>query len=226
MKEIRTNFYKKNIKIFLRDDADRSVYSEIFEDFDYRIVEESIKKSKNCIVDIGAHIGLFSIYAAVLNPEIGIFCFEPEPQNFSLLKKNIKENRLKNIYPASKAISDRNDICELFLSEDSHNHSLCTPSQNSMQVPASTINRIFQKNKIEKCELLKIDTEGGEYAILESLPRELAEKIDTIYIEYHELNNTPKKNHLINILNKLGYKVSSTPSHYQQNLGFILARKA
>ena len=47
------------------------------------------------IIDIGANMGSFAVYAALTCPNAIIYCFEPEKQNFEILKKNIAINSLE-----------------------------------------------------------------------------------------------------------------------------------
>ena len=99
------DFGGRKLKVNLRSDADQSVFEEIFKDCDYRILDEVIKNASDAIIDVGAHIGLFSLYASVLNPDVPIFAFEPDIDNFLLLKENLKLNNVKNVKAKNLAVS-------------------------------------------------------------------------------------------------------------------------
>ena len=63
-----------------------------------------IVRNGDIVVDIGAHIGYYTlIFARLVGPKGKVFAFEPEPNNFNLLIKNIKINGYKNIIPVQKA---------------------------------------------------------------------------------------------------------------------------
>ncbi|EKE19063.1 MAG: hypothetical protein ACD_9C00154G0002, partial [uncultured bacterium] len=81
-RQLTIQFNKRKLSILLNSDADESVFHEIFTERDYQKIEPHIKNAKTLIVDIGAHIGLFSLYANVLNPNIKILSYEPEENNF------------------------------------------------------------------------------------------------------------------------------------------------
>jgi hypothetical protein len=84
-RRIKTKFQGKELFLALDSEADESVYEEIFVDRDYRLLDEYFKKAK-LIVDIGAHIGLFSLYASVMAPAAKIISYEPEESNYAKLK--------------------------------------------------------------------------------------------------------------------------------------------
>ncbi len=90
-------FNNQKIQFNYRGDDDMSVIEEFFVDKMYRATEDIITKTNNPILDIGAHIGCFSIYARKLNSHSPIIAIEPEPDNFSLLKENLKLNHCGNV---------------------------------------------------------------------------------------------------------------------------------
>lgn len=72
------------------------------EEFETEIFKKEIKKG-DTVLDLGAHIGYYTLLAAKLVGEKGkVFAFEPEPTNFALLKKNIKINNHQNVIPVQK----------------------------------------------------------------------------------------------------------------------------
>src|SRR3989339_2249547 len=91
MQDVR--FQNSYLKLELESDADQSVFREIFLDRDYLMCEDVIKKAK-VILDIGAHIGLFSIYCRCLNNGVKIFSYEPDERNYLILKKNLDINKI------------------------------------------------------------------------------------------------------------------------------------
>jgi len=88
----KINFNHKIIKVILRDEVDLSIFNEIFKFREYRQTEKIIEKAKDAIIDVGAHAGFFSLYAAAFNSNVKIYALEPEPNNFLALNQNIKLN--------------------------------------------------------------------------------------------------------------------------------------
>jgi len=136
IKEIKFN--NRTIKAILNSDADESVFHEIFTERDYQKIEPQIKDARSLIVDIGAHIGLFSLYASALNPNVKILSYEPEEENFKNLKENLKQNRAQNVTAKNLAVAGEEGTTTLYISEDSHNHSL---DQNAKGIRSSQPNR-------------------------------------------------------------------------------------
>ncbi|PIN99120.1 MAG: hypothetical protein COT90_01190, partial [Candidatus Diapherotrites archaeon CG10_big_fil_rev_8_21_14_0_10_31_34] len=78
----------------------------------------------------------------------------------------------------------------------------------SIEVQTTVLKEIFESNKIEKCDLMKIDIEGGEYPLLYDLEESIFSKIKLIAMECHKLDekqNNPKK--LIDFLQKKGFEI-------------------
>ena len=82
----------------------------------------------------------------------------------------------------------------------------------------------MRKKKISSCKLLKLDCEGAEYDIIDSLPTEYLDKIQNMAIEYHLADTKPEliKNLILKIKNA-GFKIKTVP-HYD-DMGFLIARK-
>ncbi len=244
IKEIK--FYKHLLKFRYSSEADLSVIEEIFLDKMYRATEEIIKNLQHPVLDIGAHIGCFSIYASILNPQIKIIALEPEPNNFELLKQNIKINHCQNIivkqyavihyHPersegsrpsrgsSSLAVPQNDDTkATLYLNPDSHNHSTFYQTENSIKVPATTLENLILKNKLNKIGLLKIDIEGAEFQIIKNLEKNIWDKIQYLAIEYHEFENN-KRADLENIIRTHGFSLEHFPNHFDKRFGLFICR--
>lgn len=208
-------YNKVPIKITIRSNADDSVFNEIFTERDYKDLEPIIKNATSQIIDIGGHTGMFAIYARTLNPSVPITTYEPGQENFTTLKENLKQNHIKNVQAKNLAISDKQGQATLYLSEDSHNHSLTKKTDKTQVTQTTTLARIIKT----QTDLVKIDAEGAEFEIIESAPLETLRLIKTIYIEYHRSDPTP----LTQKLQKAGFRTKTAPSHYDKTMGFILA---
>lgn len=221
----KTKLNGRELTLELRDEADESVFREIFLDKDYRTVDQIIITAKHPILDIGAHAGLFSLYAATLNPHTTIHAFEPEEKNYQQLKDHLKNNGIKNVQTKRNAVSSKEGEQKLNVSPDSHNHSLLTiDDQTTTQtVTTTTLEKFLAKNNIAKISLAKIDCEGAEFEIILNSPDEVLKKIDNFYIEYHIMTPEMQPQKIIQKLQKLGYKTKISPSSYSKNLGMILA---
>lgn len=224
MKE-EINFINRKLIFDIRSDADQSVLNEIFGDREYRIVEDVIKKASHEIIDVGAHIGVFSIYASVLNPNVKIFAFEPEEANVALLKGNLKLNNIQNVVVRGVAVGAEDGLKDFFVSADSHNHSFfdVNGSLKKIKVQVQSFGKILQKAEI--VDLVKMDSEGAEFEILNSLSAEDFAKVRAFYIEYHEYSPEMKAEELIKLIQRNGFKTKSVSSRYDKRMGFIFAER-
>ena len=176
------------------------------------------------VIDIGAHIGLFSLLVSQRCKTGKILSFEPVRENFDLLVSNLKLNHIENVLPFNMAISKNLDKLNLFLNDDQSAHSIFPKSSESISVESTSLQKIFEENKISSCKLLKLDCEGAEYEIIDSLPSEYLNKIQNIVMEYHSADTKPElvKNLILKIKNA-GFKIKTRPHH--DDMGFLIARK-
>jgi len=176
------------------------------------------------IIEIGAHIGLFSLFAWQHCKNGKIYCFEPVKENHDILLSNLQLNEIKNITPVNSAVSKEESTVTIFLSQDEAGHSMYSPTSKSFQVRSTSLKKIIDDNKIERCDFIKIDCEGAEYEIINSLPLDYFQKIKKIIIEYHFADTKPELlDNLIKKLESLSYKVS-TKSLFK-DIGFLYALK-
>jgi len=212
----------------IRNEGDEAVANEVFRDREYSPCDEVIKNAKHAIIDIGGHAGFFALYAATINPNVSIYSFEPHNENYKMLKENLKQNRIKSVRPKNLAIANKIGEVELILSQEDLNHSIVHAIETvneTQKVGCTTLEKIMQKNDLKKVELLKIDCEGAEFQILRSTPQSSFDKIQHIFLEYHDW--TPNENHreLKSFLEKMGYKVKDYPNHKMKELGFLWCKK-
>lgn len=208
--------------------ADISMAYECILRDDYGL--HSLNICKGHIIDIGAHIGSFSLAAAKRFPKAEILCFEPSPANYSILKENIRINRLNNIRAFNKAVcSDEKEISIFLNPINSAANSIYAAKGIEVKVPSVSLKKIFSGNKIKKCAFAKIDCEGAEYDILLNAPREILEKIEHMMIEYHEpgyfgiTKRGHNTNNLIRKLEEAGFECRlKKMKHYQ---GVLIAKR-
>jgi len=104
------------------------------------------------------------------------------------------------------------------------NSSTTRKGPNSLSVDCVNLETILRTNNIDRCALLKIDTEGAEYDMLYNADKELFTKIYRISIEYH---NDKKNNgsQLESYLQELDYKTVRQTTKRNPNIGYIYAIK-
>lgn len=210
--------------------GDIDILIEILIEDQYQI--NNILKSNYKIVDIGGHVGFFSIFASrIIGKKGKIYVFEPFKPNFDQLMNNIKLNKIKNIIAHNIAISGIEREVNFFISKQNVGaHSLIKGITNEhIKVKSTTLKKIFQENNLEKIDLLKIDCEGCEYEILLRSPKNILKKIDTIILEQHITSNTEKyrAKSIIEYLRLEGFSVKILKEIYYEKEGnfFIVLAK-
>ena len=87
---------RNGLTIILRSGtSDRCVFNDLWLERAYDLPGLQYEKYRS-IIDIGAHIGLYALFAADASPKAQIYAFEPESENFALLQKNIDNNHLSD----------------------------------------------------------------------------------------------------------------------------------
>ncbi|MEM2046085.1 MAG: FkbM family methyltransferase [Candidatus Bathyarchaeia archaeon] len=149
--------------LFIREEDIDILYS-IFYRKDYLFQEMAVARP-SVIIDLGAHIGLASIFFNTLFPNARIYCFEPDPLNFQLLEKNT--SFFDNLALYQVAIGGSTG--ETILYSDSERHALSTirtkydRKASQIQVKIRTLDEVLAE--IGNVDLLKFDVEGSEYEI-------------------------------------------------------------
>lgn len=179
----------KNIKI-RRDSTDLMALTHVWLIEEYKYPGFEIKEN-DIIIDVGAHIGLFTLYASQFCNSGKIFSYEPMKENYKLLVDNVNGNNLDNIRTFNFAVSNSETI-KLYINDDESGHSMFSKSSDFTTVDSISLKKIFDENRIEYCDFLKLDCEGAEYEIIESLPTEYFKKIKKIIIEYHMADSHPE----------------------------------
>lgn len=143
----------------------------IFEDHEYGIPPHFVAAGSLTIVDIGANVGLFALYMKNLRRDSDIYCFEPVPQTVALLRQNIKHQERIAIYPY--ALSNRCGTAAIHLhAANSGENSLKFNKAGGGQtakVQVMDAATALRQIGLTYIDILKIDTEGCEVEILESL---------------------------------------------------------
>ena len=210
--------------------VDEIFYSQAYTPRINRKLDFKIKPA-DIVIDIGANVGIFSIFAANMACKGKIYSFEPVKDNYNKLKYHIKLNGFKNIVIENKGVSDKRKKAKIYLiDENIGGHSMNKNKFDLLgetekrlgveMIDCITLKEIFDKYKIKKCDFLKIDCEGEEFKILHALPRNYFKRIGKISLEFHSPVIDEMK--LAKHLHKQGFSV--TISNFGEKLGMIFAK--
>jgi FkbM family methyltransferase len=142
----------------------------IYEPMGTEIAKKDIKPG-DVVIDIGANIGYYTlIFARLVGEEGRVFAFEPEPGNFSLLKKNIEINGYKNVILVKKAVSNETGKTRLYLSKsDNVNHRIydSQDGRSCIEIESIRLDDYFSDNN--KIDFIKMDIQGAEGKALQGM---------------------------------------------------------
>ncbi len=175
------------------------------------------------VVDVGANIGTTVLPLAVKFPKAKFYAIEPHPLPASRFIKNCELNQINNVTLISTAIGSDDKLAQIYsCPNNSGGHrltgfkgredieKLAKASFEPIIVPVKSLNSILSNFEIEHCDLLKIDTEGYEFFVLESLGDRLhPNSIKYIITEYgpEALRKIGKSGwDLVSLALKKGYK--------------------
>lgn len=200
-----------------------ALYKEVFYKDVYRLRADPLPPAAT-VVDIGANIGLFALYAASAQRAARVFAFEPFPASFALLERNAARNRLPAIVPVPLAVAGGAGVRQLHLQGRHGVHSLFGTAGAAVAVECVTLAEAFARCDIERCDFLKLDCEGAEYEILLAAPSALYARVDRIALEYHDWITAHHHDELVQRFAAEGFAVT-TRDHLPSRTGYVFAKK-
>lgn len=180
-------------------------------------------RNETVIVDIGANIGVFSIYAATHAKNATVYAFEPVLANYELLIQNISKNDLNNrIRAFNLGCASESGKRNIYLSSCTLHSLVDEQNQRGFEsIDCISLEDIIKVNGLSKIDLLKINCEGAEYEILYSIGRDCFDKISDIRLEYHNIDEDRNNaNYLRAFLENMGYQTVKLWENSQED-GFL-----
>ena len=202
---------------------DYSLYG-VYGELDTETVNREIKKG-DIVVDVGASIGYFTLlFARAVGPEGKVFAFEPKPERFELLKKNVEINGYHNVTLENMAVMDYNGKSDFYYSKNGVTGFKLKVAENSPtrekieQFDKGTAKTIRledyfdEKNLSNKINFIKSDVDGPELSVLQSAGSILKNKSLKIFFEWDVIyikavGNEPEE--ILELLYKNNFKIYS-----------------
>ena len=182
------------------------------------------------VVDIGAALGDFAISIAKARPASRVFAFEPFPESYALLQRNLAANRVDNVIPSPYAIGWGDSQMRLAMTtSEAVQHTTVAgdgvrAASASVPVPGITLARAFTEMSVQRCDYLKVDCEGAEYDIFFSASGATVQAIRHICLEYHDGVTPYSHDDLVRLFEQHGFQVRCTPNRAHRHLGLLHAR--
>lgn len=178
----------------------------------------------DCMYDIGANVGGYSLYAAIMK-SVDVLAFEPESQNFSILNHNIFRNKItRKINSFNIGLSDEEEFTNLYMnyfgggvSCSSVGEALCNYDAynekgleefkpfHTQGIFTTTIDNLVYKHGMRHPDHIKIDVDGFEHKLINGAAKLLkAGTVKSLLIEINQF--MPEHNAIISFLEEYGYK--------------------
>jgi FkbM family methyltransferase len=159
------------------------------------------------IFDVGANIGIVSLWLSEKYPDAEIHAFEPVPGNVSLLRKNTAHKN--NIVVHPYGLSNENKRAKVYTNSDINNlggfseHARGNDPQNAgnfnladFEIEIRDVRDVIEELGVERIDLIKIDTEGGEFEIVSSIPDRILSNVYWVMGELHGRSTFETLSHL------------------------------
>ncbi|MDH3267773.1 MAG: FkbM family methyltransferase [Ignavibacteria bacterium] len=219
---------RTKIKVHSNSLALNHVFYTVFLKGEYDSLEKFKIREEDIIIDIGAHLGFFTIKAAKKACNGTVYAFEPFSMHYELLKENILSNNIKNVKFYNQAITDKTSELSFYytMHGDPGDTSLfkINPEKKTYEekVKSISLQDFFNQENIENCNFLKMDCEGAEYSILMKANDSTLAKIQRIAMEWHKFEPDHDPKGLAEFLKENGFNLIEPPS-YNEKTGFLFA---
>jgi len=172
---------------------------------------ESIAKEGMNVIDIGANIGITTVAVAKRIGGGKLYSFEPVPEYFHTLRKNLSSNRLENVRVYELALTDQVGKVN-FYHKGLSSGIIFKEGAKKFEAPTTTVDRFLSGEKIERMDLINMDCEGSELLVLRGAEETLRKNKVRIFCEIH--HNSLKQlgqsiRDLVKYLQSLEFEVQS-----------------
>lgn len=209
------------------------IFHEIYESRQYERHADFIPQQGWTVFDVGANIGVFTVLQAMQGAKV--YSFEPNPEPYSRLSRNVTANKLSAcVRLFSTALGDEQGMGSLHVIGGGTTGGVVRPVEAAeaapgVLVPIATLDEIVSTLPVSSIDLLKIDAEGAEVAILRGGERTLS-SVQRIMVEYHSRALLAE---VTEILAHKGFVQEMIVDYYaedlaigQEEVGILYARRA
>lgn len=184
---------RNGLRVHVRSGTDdRHVVFEVLVEGIYPVpVERS-----STVIDIGAHIGTFSLLAASRGARV--LSYEPFPPNYRALRHNISLNDAVNVQAFDLAVAETPGTRTLFIPDNTtfsgRNSLYPGRGAKSVAVRCTTLREIYEQHELADVALLKVDCQDSEYEVLYSADASVLQRTRAIVAECEVMQGPPEWN--------------------------------
>ncbi|MBD1903541.1 FkbM family methyltransferase [Trichocoleus sp. DQ-A3] len=192
-------------------------YPQLYDYKEIAFIKQNLP-ANSCFLDVGAHIGFYSLLASRLVGEKGkVVAIEADPYTYNKLLKNIWLNNTKNIQPLNVGISDQQEILKLGLNLTGNRggNGFLFANSNSIDIQCYPLHEVLSQQGIKQIEGAKFDIEGFEFRVLTKFFAAAACELypKFIIIEYNPDWIEKAGGNAIELLQSKGYKIYRRSSY-------------
>lgn len=164
--------------------SDLYILKEVFLNGCYRLPSEVTLGEDATIIDIGANIGLATLYLHAAFPAATIHAFEPMPENYAVLQANT--SRYPRVHIHNMVVSDRDGYVPFAaVSGDANLGGGGIHPDGTMRMPSTRLETFCETHNVKAIDAIKIDCEGGEYEILFGMAPAVLSTVKLVVGEAH-----------------------------------------
>lgn len=141
------------------------------------------------VLDIGANVGVTALYFSLVYPNAQIYAFEPAPDNFAVLQKNVANCGRIRAFNFGLGAADA--TLELYASDNPLNfggyslHATGSDTSRRTTIQVRGVAAVLKELGIERIDVIKVDTEGAEWDIVTAFPEAALRQAQLIVGELH-----------------------------------------
>ncbi|MGC1708711.1 MAG: FkbM family methyltransferase [Nitrosotalea sp.] len=190
----------------------------MWEPFETELMKKFFNKTTN-FIDIGAHIGYYALICASVANQGSVLSFEPEEENYKILKENITLNNFENVIALDYAISNKNDTIDLYLSNEGNtgdnrffpnDFREITEKRKQIKVKCITLDSYLLQHKIEP-DVIKMDIQGSEFLALQGMEKTIKSSnklvLFTEFWPHGIIHNKGSPEEFLNTLSDNGFEI-------------------
>ncbi|SDZ01785.1 methyltransferase, FkbM family [Lysobacter sp. yr284] len=201
------------------------------------------------VVDIGANMGVFALWASPQAPAGRVISVEPVQEMMDCLRSNLDANRIRNVSAVQAAVGPSGQKIELTYYPGfniiSHRSDFRRPAYARLKMylknwrvwrapervraACISVGELLDEHGVDRVDLLKIDCEGGEYEIVRGMSERDWSRIDRIVMEFHEYHKDQRHEQLVELLRNRGFEVEvekDAMTYRLMRFGTLWARRA
>lgn len=178
---------------------------------EYNLIDHAVRP-EDTVLDVGSNQGLYTLRLSRYTTRGAVHSFEPDPGNFSYLKKHVELNDLSaKVHINNMGVADRSGFLSFTQGLDGQNHLVTGSAPGTIEIPVITLDEYCRKESISHVRYLKIDIEGFELAAFKGAGDLLRNgRIDIIQMEVNEAleHSGTTVEELISFLLSCGYHLA------------------